>query len=141
MFICILFSPCSFHRGSGKSTQVPQFILDNDETCNIVVTQPRRISAISIAERVAAERCETVGSVVGYNVRLESAISESTQLTFCTPGILLRKFQNSPDLEEYNYIMLDEIHERDQYTEFLMIALKELMARRNDLHVVLMSAT
>lgn len=127
--------------GCGKTTQVPQFVLDSNPTCNIVVTQPRRISAISIAERVASERCERVGQVVGYNVRLDAATSSSTQLVFVTPGILLRKFQSSPTLEEYTHIIIDEIHERDKYTEFLMIALRELMERRTDLRVVLMSAT
>ena len=127
--------------GCGKTTQVPQFVLDSSPTCNIVCTQPRRISAISIAERVASERCERVGQVVGYNVRLDAATSPSTQLVFVTPGILLRKFQSSPTLEEYTHIIIDEIHERDKYTEFLMIALRELMERRTDLRVVLMSAT
>lgn len=127
--------------GCGKSTQVPQFVLDSEPTCNIVVTQPRRISAISIAERVANERCEKVGNVVGYNVRLDTATSPSTQLVFLTPGVLLRKFQSSFDLKEYTHIIIDEIHERDKYTEFLMIALRKLMEQRKDLRIVLMSAT
>ena len=127
--------------GCGKSTQVPQFVLDSNPTCNIVVTQPRRISAISIAERVANERCEKVGNVVGYNVRLDTATSPSTQLVFLTPGVLLRKFQSSFDLKEYTHIIIDEIHERDKYTEFLMIALRKLMEQRKDLRIVLMSAT
>lgn len=93
---------------------MPQFVLDSDPYCNIVVTQPRRISAISIAERVAAERCEDVGGTVGYNVRLEGASSDRTQLCFLTPGILLRKFQSSPELDEYTHIIIDEIHERDK---------------------------
>ena len=95
--------------GCGKSTQVPQFLLDSNPCCNIVVTQPRRISAISIAERVAQERCENVGGTVGYNVRLEGASSDSTQLVFVTPGVLLRKFQSSPDLEEFTHIVIDEV--------------------------------
>jgi len=130
--------------GCGKSTQLPQFLLDDLDmgpTCKVCITQPRRISAMTIAERVASERCEEVGSVVGYNVRLESCSSPSTQLLFVTPGILLRKFQSSPDLEEFTHIVIDEIHERDRYTEFLMIALKELINRRSDLRIVLMSAT
>jgi len=106
-----------------------------------VVTQPRRISATSIAERVAAERCEAVGNTVGYSVRLDSASNNSTQLMFVTPGILLRKFQSNPTLEEFTHIIIDEIHERDKHTEFLMIALRELLNKRKDLHVILMSAT
>jgi HrpA-like helicases len=128
--------------GCGKSTQVPQYILDSDPNCNIVVTQPRRISAISIAERVAWERCEEVGQMVGYNVRLDSAVSEKTQLLFVTPGVLLRRLQSSPDLLEFTHVIIDEIHERDKYTEFLMIVLREMMSqRRKDLRIILMSAT
>lgn len=128
--------------GCGKSTQVPQYILDSDPNCNIVVTQPRRISAISIAERVAWERCEEVGQMVGYNVRLDNAVSEKTQLLFVTPGVLLRRLQSSPDLLEFTHVIIDEIHERDKYTEFLMIVLREMMSqRRKDLRIILMSAT
>ena len=109
--------------------------------CNIVVTQPRRISAMSIAERVASERCEPLGESVGYTVRLESAGCHKTQVRFVTPGILLRKFQSDPSLADFTHIIIDEIHERDKNTEFFMIALRKLLGRRNDLHVVLMSAT
>jgi ATP-dependent RNA helicase DHX29 len=87
--------------GSGKTTQVPQFILDemiesgHGGHCNIICTQPRRIAAISVAERVADERCEpspgSDGSLIGYQVRLDSARNEKTRLLFCTTGILLRK--------------------------------------------------
>jgi len=132
---------------SGKSTQVPQFLLDDDRIgpkCQIVVTQPRRISAISVAERVAAERgeeCGKRGGLIGYSVRLESCACPSTQCLFVTPGVLLRRFQSSPDLEGVTHVVIDEIHERDKYTEFLMIALRNLMTLRDDLHVVLMSAT
>jgi len=112
----------------------------------------RRISAISIAERVAQEQCLTsssetttttggVGSLVGYQVRLESASSKDTQLLFLTPGVLLRKLQSSPMLSEYTHIIIDEVHERDKYTEFLMIRLRDLLPLRPDLRLVLMSAT
>lgn len=130
---------------------MPQFLLD-DETigpgCNIVVTQPRRISAISISERVSAERCESTSngngrSAIGYTVRMESSTSPSTQILFLTPGVLLRKLQSSPNLEEYTHVIIDEIHERDKYTEFLMIALRQIMTQNTSskLHLVLMSAT
>jgi len=94
--------------GSGKSTQVGQFLLDANPECSIVVTQPRRISAISIAERVAEEQCLPIGGTIGYQVRLESAQSESTQLMFLTPGILLRKLQSSPTLSEFTHVIIDE---------------------------------
>lgn len=108
----------------------------------------RRISAISIAERVAQEQCldssssnAGVGSLVGYQVRLESASSKDTQLLFLTPGVLLRKLQSSPMLSEYTHIIIDEVHERDKYTEFLLIRLRDLLPLRPDLRLVLMSAT
>ena len=105
------------------------------------MTQPRRISAISIADRVASERCEEVGEMVGYQVRLEGRITKRTQLLFLTPGVLLKKFQSSSDLQEFTHVIIDEIHERDRYTEFLLIALRDLMSRRSDLRIILMSAT
>ncbi|KAL3922622.1 MAG: hypothetical protein SGILL_002109 [Bacillariaceae sp.] len=138
--------------GCGKSTQCPQFLLDAYPDANIAVTQPRRISAISIAERVAQEQCllspsqrndnaPGVGSLVGYQVRLEVASSRDTQLLFLTPGVLLRKMQSSPMLLEYTHIVIDEVHERDKYTEFLLIRLRDLLPLRPDLRLILMSAT
>jgi len=135
--------------GCGKSTQCPQFLLDANPTASIVVTQPRRISAISIAERVAEEQCLTsspaaaggIGTLVGYQIRLETAKSNDTQLLFLTPGVLLRKLQSSPMLSEYTHIIIDEVHERDKYTDFLMIRLRDLLPLRPDLRVILMSAT
>jgi hypothetical protein len=111
----------------------------------------RRISAISIAERVSQEQCllsqsqqentPGVGSLVGYQVRLETASSRDTQLLFLTPGVLLRKLQSSPMLMEYTHIIIDEVHERDKYTDFLLIRLRDLLPLRPDLRLVLMSAT
>lgn len=103
----------------------------------------RRISAISIAERVAREQClgDNLGGLVGYQVRLEAAMGPLTQLLFVTPGILLRKLQSSESLEEYSHIVIDEVHERDRYTEFMLIVLRDMLPKRPDLRVVLMSAT
>jgi HrpA-like RNA helicase len=116
--------------------------LDANPDANIVVTQPRRISAVSIAERVAQEQCQdTVGKLIGYQVRLDTAKSEQTQLLFMTPGVLLRQMQSSPLLQQYSTIIIDEIHERDKYQEFLLIVLRDLIPLRPDLRVVLMSAT
>ncbi|MDR3742440.1 MAG: DEAD/DEAH box helicase [Terracidiphilus sp.] len=79
----------------------------------VCVWQPRRISAISLAERVAYERCETVGGTVGYHIRLESAESASTRLLFCTTGVLLRQLTSHPLLPGVTTVILDEVHERD----------------------------
>jgi len=111
-------------------------------TCNMIITQPRRISAVSVAERVASERCEEVGQSIGYNVRLDSCCSPRTQCVFVTPGVLLRKLQSNPTLIGYTHIILDEVHERDKHSEFLMICLRDILsAQATDLKVVLMSAT
>ena len=136
--------------GCGKSTQVPQFILDDEVIgpgCYIIVTQPRRIRSTSIVERVAAERCEGNGngkssvSAIGYKGRMEVNTSPSTQVLFLTLGVLLRKLQSLPSVLEYTHVIIDEIHERDKYTEFLMIALRQIMTRdaSSKLHLVLMS--
>jgi Helicase conserved C-terminal domain len=117
-------------------------LLDANPTCSIAVTQPRRISAISIADRVAEEQCQDgVGGLIGFHVRLESAITADTQLVFMTPGILLRKMQSSTHLNEYTHIVIDEVHERDRYQEFLLIVLRDLLPKRSDLRIILMSAT
>uniref|UniRef100_A0A804K786 Helicase ATP-binding domain-containing protein n=2 Tax=Musa acuminata subsp. malaccensis TaxID=214687 RepID=A0A804K786_MUSAM len=108
--------------GCGKTTQVPQFILDDmiqsglGGYCNIVCTQPRRLAAISVAERVSDERCEpspgSDGSLVGYQVRLDVARNEKTKLLFCTTGILLRKLAVNKDLAGITHVIVDEVHER-----------------------------
>jgi ATP-dependent RNA helicase DHX36 len=132
----------SGETGCGKSTQIPQFILDANPACKMVVTQPRRISAISIAERVAEEQCQaSVGGLIGYQVRLEHNVTKDTQCIFMTPGILLRMMHSSPMLTEYTHIVIDEIHERDRFQEFLLVVLRDLLPKRPDLRLVLMSAT
>lgn len=136
---------------SGKSTQVPAFILEHQlsqgKPCKIYCTEPRRISAISLARRVSEELGErkndlgTPRSLIGYAIRLESNTSKETRLIYATTGIVMRMLEGSNDLKEITHIVLDEVHERTIDSDFLLIVLKKLMVRRRDLKVVLMSAT
>ena len=130
--------------GCGKSTQIPQFIMDSipkGKKCNIIVTQPRRISAIGLADRVSNERGCTVGSKVGYTVRLENKRSNQTELLFCTTGVMLRMIAGDPLLHDVTHVVIDEVHERDRNSDFLLIILRRLLKKRKDLKLILMSAT
>ncbi|XP_044157038.1 ATP-dependent RNA helicase A isoform X2 [Bufo gargarizans] len=132
--------------GCGKTTQVPQYILDefirNDQAaqCNIVVTQPRRISAVSVAERVAYERGEEIGKSCGYSVRFESVLPRPhASVMFCTVGVLLRKLEAG--IRGISHVIVDEIHERDINTDFLLVVLRDVIQAFPDIRVILMSAT
>ncbi|XP_066481425.1 putative ATP-dependent RNA helicase DHX57 [Tiliqua scincoides] len=133
--------------GCGKTTQIPQFILDSSlegpssKLANIICTQPRRISAISVAERVAKERTERVGITVGYQIRLESVMSSATRLLYCTTGVLLRRLEGDMTLQEFTHVIIDEVHERTEESDFLLLVLKDIMVQRPDLRILLMSAT
>ncbi|KAL6050769.1 hypothetical protein STEG23_015307, partial [Scotinomys teguina] len=133
--------------GCGKTTQIPQFILDNslngppERVANIICTQPRRISAISVAERVAKERAERVGVTVGYQIRLESVKSSTTRLLYCTTGVLLRRLEGDATLQGVTHIIVDEVHERTEESDFLLLVLKDILSQRPTLQVILMSAT
>merc|ERR1719357_137770 len=134
--------------GCGKSTQVPQFILDDwlcgdnkANHCSVVCTQPRRISAIGVAGRVAEEREEKTGETVGYQVRLEVKASDKTRLMFCTTGILLRRLEGDPMLSDVTHGIVDEVHERSEESDFLLMILRDTLPVRPDLKVILMSAT
>ncbi|KAJ4803285.1 RNA helicase family protein [Rhynchospora pubera] len=137
----------SGETGCGKTTQLPQFILEEEienlrgAHCNIICTQPRRISAISVAARIASERGEELGETVGYQIRMESKRSALTRLLFCTTGVLLRRLIEEPDLRGVSHLLVDEIHERGMNEDFLIIILRDLLPRRPDLRVILMSAT
>jgi ATP-dependent RNA helicase DHX57 len=137
----------SGETGCGKTTQVPQFIMDEEimqgrgSTCNMICTQPRKISAIGVAERVAAERCQSIGKTVGYAVRGETKSSAETRLQFVTTGVLLRRLQSDPSLQGISHVLIDEVHERSVDSDFLLIILRQVLKRRKDLKVVLMSAT
>lgn len=132
--------------GCGKTTQVPQFILDSCYKkklhCNIIVTQPRRIAAISIAKRVSKERDWPVGTLVGYQVGLINHTSRDTRLTYCTTGVLLHKLINNKNMLEYTHVILDEVHERDQDMDFLLLVVRKLLhTNSRSVKVILMSAT
>ncbi|KAJ7040354.1 P-loop containing nucleoside triphosphate hydrolase protein [Mycena alexandri] len=131
--------------GCGKTTQLPQFILDSlitsnqGSTASIIVTQPRRLSAISVAARVSAERIED-GSV-GYAIRGESKQSKNTKLLFCTTGVVLRRLGSGDTLQHVSHVVVDEVHERSVDGDFLLLELRELLKKHPTLKVILMSAT
>jgi ATP-dependent RNA helicase DHX36 len=131
-------------QGAGKTTQCPQFLLEQgleeglgDKT-SIICTQPRRISALSVAERVAEEMDENIGDHVGYQIRMEARRSKNTRLMFCTTGVILRRLQDDPNLTGVSCVCVDECHERQWQIDFLLIALRKLIqTTRKDLKIVL----
>ncbi|KAL7551101.1 hypothetical protein ACHAWF_014336 [Thalassiosira exigua] len=151
--------------GSGKSTQLPQILMEaaaklmheqhsgmaeNDKrrfgTGRIICTQPRRISATSVAERVCFERNERMGDRVGYQIRFEQKATDTTELLYCTTGIVLRFLVGNPKLEGISCVIIDEVHERGVHTDFVLLILKDLVLERQrqgaePLKIVLMSAT
>nr|KYP51609.1 putative ATP-dependent RNA helicase DHX36 [Cajanus cajan] len=137
----------SGETGCGKTTQLPQYVLESEiesgrgAFCSIICTQPRRISAMAVSERVSAERGEPLGETVGFKVRLEGMKGKNTHLLFCTSGILLRRLLSDRNLNGITHVFVDEIHERGMNEDFLLIVLKDLLPRRRDLRLVLMSAT
>ncbi|KAM3866200.1 ATP-dependent RNA helicase DHX30 [Diretmus argenteus] len=135
--------------GCGKTTRIPRFLLEGRVTggegagCNILVTQPRRISAVSVAHRVAHEMGPALKHCVGYQVRLESRPPEQSggAMLFLTVGVLLKKLQRNPTLKGISHVVVDEVHERDINTDLLLALLRSSMKENPDLRVVLMSAT
>jgi len=141
--------------GSGKTTQVPQMFLESASeagegaACNVIVTQPRRIAATSVARRVADERGEKLRDSVGYIVRHNSSPPrEDGSIMYCTTGVLLQQLQTDPDqvFDTSSHILLDEVHERDILLDFLLVVLKKALRERQAAKkfvpkVVLMSAT
>jgi ATP-dependent helicase HrpB len=130
--------------GSGKSTQVPQILLDRGLAGDgeIVVLQPRRLAARMLARRVAAERLGTPGEEIGYQVRFENKTSARTRVRFVTEGILLREFLSNPLLEGISTVIFDEFHERHLYADIsLARALIMQQTMKPDLQIVVMSAT
>lgn len=130
--------------GCGKTTQIPQFILEEaPKDTKIVVAQPRRLAATGVATRVANERGEAQAGKesVGYVVRGDSAVCNSTRLLFCTTGVLLRQLQSEGALENISHIIIDEVHERHLDADVLLGFLKMTLKDYPNLRVVLMSAT
>ncbi|WGH93358.1 ATP-dependent RNA helicase HrpA [Auritidibacter ignavus] len=129
--------------GSGKTTQLPKMCLELglDQHGMIGHTQPRRIAARSVAERIAEELNETVGEHVGYQVRFTSEVSAETSVKVMTDGILLAEIQHDPLLRRYSMLIIDEAHERSLNIDFLLGYLKKILPQRQDLKVIITSAT
>ena len=129
--------------GSGKTTQLPKIALEigRGTTGQIGHTQPRRIAARSVAERIAEEMQVELGELIGYQVRFADHSSDSTAVKVMTDGILLNELQRDRDLRRYDTIIIDEAHERSLNIDFILGYLKQLLPRRPDLKVIITSAT
>ncbi len=128
--------------GSGKTTQIPQFLLQDGFNRGIAVTQPRRVAAQSVAKRVSEEMDVVLGEEVGYSVRFDDKSSKKTLIKYLTDGMLLREATMDKNLMRYCTIIIDEAHERTLATDILFGFLKELLPKRkDDLKLIIMSAT
>lgn len=134
--------------GCGKSTRVPNFIMKKwsqekkGSECNIYITQPRRISALTLANRVAEERSEELGNVVGFQVRLKQILPRKPgTIVFVSSGILLQKLQADPGLKTFSHVIIDEAHEQDINTEILLMLTKNALQLNDKLKLIIMSAT
>ncbi|KAH6847973.1 P-loop containing nucleoside triphosphate hydrolase protein [Chaetomium sp. MPI-CAGE-AT-0009] len=131
--------------GSGKTTQIPQYVLYDElphQTGKLIAcTQPRRVAAMSVAQRVANELDVNLGEEVGYSIRFENRTGPKTLLKYMTDGQLLREAMHDHDMSRYGCIILDEAHERTLATDILMALLKQIAERRKDLKIIVMSAT
>jgi len=137
--------------GSGKTTQIPQYIYESGLNIQkdgsrdrgvVLVTQPRRVAAITLAGRVASELGTSLGAKVGYSVRFDDCCSEETVIKYLTDGMLLKEILSDPDLLNCNFVILDEAHERTLRTDILFGLVKEAQKRsQGRLKVIVMSAT
>lgn len=126
--------------GSGKTTQLPKICLELGRA-RIAHTQPRRLAARTIAERIAQELQVPLGTTVGYRVRFTDAVSEDTRVAVMTDGILLNEIHRDRQLRRYDTIIIDEAHERSLNVDFLLGYLRRLLPQRPDLRVIITSAT
>ncbi|XP_039186985.1 pre-mRNA-splicing factor ATP-dependent RNA helicase PRP16 isoform X1 [Crotalus tigris] len=129
--------------GSGKTTQLTQYLHKDGYTDYGMIgcTQPRRVAAMSVAKRVSEEMNVALGEEVGYAIRFEDCTSENTVIKYMTDGILLRESLREADLDHYSAIIMDEAHERSLNTDVLFGLLREVVARRSDLKLIVTSAT
>ena len=129
--------------GSGKTTQIPKICLELGRGVSGLIghTQPRRIAARSVATRIAQELKSPLGEVVGYKVRFNDKLTESTYIKLMTDGILLAETQGDKFLNAYDTIIIDEAHERSLNIDFLLGYLKQLLPKRPDLKIIVTSAT
>ncbi|MEI2264409.1 ATP-dependent RNA helicase HrpA [Erwinia sp. CGal63] len=129
--------------GSGKTTQLPKICMELGRGIVGLIghTQPRRLAARTVADRIAAELETSLGGCVGYKVRFNDQVSETTQVKLMTDGILLAEIQQDRLLMQYDTIIIDEAHERSLNIDFLLGYLRELLPRRPDLKVIITSAT
>ncbi|XP_077982513.1 putative ATP-dependent RNA helicase DHX35 [Glandiceps talaboti] len=131
--------------GCGKSTQLPQYLSEAGWTAQgyvVAVTQPRRVAAVTVANRVAEERGAVLGHEVGYAIRFDDCTDPSaTRIKFLTDGVLVREMMSDPLLRKYSVIMIDEAHERTLYTDIIVGLLKKIQKKRKDLRIIISSAT
>ncbi|CAG9537679.1 unnamed protein product [Cercopithifilaria johnstoni] len=130
--------------GCGKSTQVPQYLMEvgwASDGRKIGVTQPRRIAAVMLANRVAEEKLCRLGADVGYVVRFDDMTDSGTKIKYMTDGILLREFMSDPLLTQYSILMIDEAHERSINTDVTLGLLRKVIVARQDLRIIISSAT
>ena len=129
--------------GSGKTTQLPQYLheVGYSKVGCIGCTQPRRVAAMSVAARVSKELDVVLGREVGYSIRFEDCTSQDTVIKYMTDGMLLREFLGEPDLQSYSVMMIDEAHERTLHTDVLFGLIKDIARFREDIKIVISSAT
>ncbi|KAK7087520.1 hypothetical protein V1264_021560 [Littorina saxatilis] len=129
--------------GSGKSTQVVQYVLDAGlaDRGTIVCTQPRKVAAVSLATHVADELASNVGKEVGYKVGSRAKMSPATKVVYMTDHALLNECLTDPDLKAFSLVVVDEAHERSLFTDLLLTMIKRCLQRRPDLRVIITSAT